>query len=105
MMWLLSDEQRGQTIADVNSNLDHIMFTKHKHPYKSATHNTTTYILTSVSSPHCLTHKQGKIHSDIVDNKTRTFTRPPTHTHYNQHLTHLQLQQYRHTYINYKKAD
>ena len=72
-----TDDHKGQQIADIISNSDHITInTKHLPEYQTPHYNTHLYQI----SPRCL----HTIQSDIVDNSTRTIIRPLTH-HYNQH--------------------
>ena len=75
-----TDDHSGQLIADVIINSDHI--TKHKHTNQSATHHTTTNIITRYH--HGVKHT---VQPDIVDNSTRIIIRPLTHHHHNYHTT------------------
>ena len=72
-----TDDHRGQLIADVFINLDHITL-KHKHPNQSAKHHTTTNIITRYH--HGVWHT---VQPDIVNNSTRIIIKPLTHHHHN----------------------
>ena len=96
-----TDDHRGQLIADVISNSDHITHnTKHKHPNQSA--NTT---LQQTSSPDITTV------SNTLYNRTSWTTQHVLSSDHLPRITTINirhdyiLQQNRRTFTNYKKAD
>ena len=95
-----TDDHRGQLIADVISNSDHITHkTKHKNPYQSAT------TLKQTSSPDIATV------SNILYNRTSWTTQHALSSDHLPIITTInirhdyRLQQNRWSFTNYKKAD